>query len=540
MRRIKHAHSSTTRVRSRKNARATSGAWRIGTSLAFLLLSAGCGGGESTEPLDGEPITAGVDLGEKEAAPASFQDCARVPVAARQTGQRHVRDFGAVPDDNHDDAAAIQRAIDATKAGATLILNPGRYLISHSLRVRNPGITITGPGATIHGTNPDDQALIIYADNTTVSSLTFTAVTDRRRSAAWHWRIAVVGQTRDGSRPVRNTVIRDNRIVNAGAPGTATANSASSGGILLHHAYDFLVSGNTVVRTLADGIHVTGGSHDGRVLNNTVRETGDDMISVVSYAHQTSDLISASTLKAHWDQLVDTALVRNVLIAGNHVSGQYWGRGISVVGGQSITIAKNTIENVPRGAGVLIAREANYQSFGVENVVVDGNLIREVQTKNPPYDYRNKFLSSGPTGHAAVEIHSGLFEDEAASTSLRQMLGVRNVMVRNNVIEHASVNASRLGVPMHWTMHVTYSDGRTQERDIVPGLVRNAGFINNRFNRVSEEPLRVLEPNLKNTGLFCGSNQKDGVGYRPAACKTVQQPAATGAPLNCSSDGVLR
>jgi hypothetical protein len=85
--------------------------------------------------------------------------------------------------------------------------------------VRHPGITITGAGATIHATNPDNQALVIEADGTTVSSLTFTAVTDVRRSAAWQSRIVVAADIAGGYRPVYNTVIRNNRIVNAGRSG---------------------------------------------------------------------------------------------------------------------------------------------------------------------------------------------------------------------------------------------------------------------------------------------------------------------------------
>ena len=68
------------------------------------------------------------------------------------------------------------------------------------------------------------------------------------------------GDLPTGYRRIRNTVIRDNRIVNADGPGTPGANSASTAGILILHAERFLVTGNTVVRSLADGIHITGGS----------------------------------------------------------------------------------------------------------------------------------------------------------------------------------------------------------------------------------------------------------------------------------------
>jgi len=513
--------------------------WRIGLSVAFIILNAACGGG--SELAADEPITAGVDLGDT-ASPAAYHYCTRVPVTARQSGIRQAREFGVTPDDNRDDTEAIQRALDGLKPGETLVFSPGRYNISKSIRVRKPGTTVTGPGATIHATNPDQQALLIEADNTTVSSLTFTAVTDVRRTAPWHARIAVVGEPAGGARrTVSNTVIRDNRIVNAGPPGSPTANSASAGGIFLSHANGFLVANNTVVRSLADGIHVTGGSTNGRILNNTVRETGDDMIAVVSYlgtGHPvTNNANSAKHLLENFDARVDSALVRNVLIAGNTVSGQYWGRGISVVGGQNITIARNTIDNVPIAAGIPVAREAGYQTFGVENVLVENNLIRNAQNEQPPYDFQNKFGSSQRTGHGAIEVHAGLFEDEAAS-DLREKLSVRNVLVRNNVVERSAVSAVRAGQLISGTMRATDNEGRAMERAYVPGIVSNAGFVNNRFNQVKGEAVRVLA-DLEARGVYCSDNERDGNKYQPGACKQREAPPAQGATLNCTPEGLL-
>jgi len=528
--------------------------WRIGLSVALIFLNAACGGG-GNEPVADDTPAAGVDTGAPSAAPgapsavpgapnavpASYNYCTRVPLAARQTGQRQVRDFGAVPDDDRDDTDAIQRALDAMKPGETLVFGPGRYLISRSIRVRQPGVTVTGPNAIIHATNPDNQALLIEADNTTVSSLTFTAVTQGRRSAAWHSRIVVAADIGGGNyRTVYNTTIRDNGILNAGPPGTPTANSSSAGGILLMKANGFLVTGNTVARTLADGIHVTSGSKNGRIINNTVRETGDDMIAVVSYLDSGSPVTgSASRELANWNTRVANALVRNVLISGNQLSGQYWGRGISVVGGQSITIARNTLNNVPVAAGVLVAREAGYETFGVENVLVEANVIRDVQTLRPPYDVQNKFASASRSGHGAVEIHAALFEDEAADPSLRELLAVRNVVVRGNVIERASVSGVRAGVSMTQALQATDAAGRTVARNIVPGLVRSVGVDNNQFNQVTGDAIRVLSSDLLSAGVYCSANRRDGSNYQSSACRALAEPAVLGAPLTCSPEGAL-
>ena len=50
--------------------------------------------------------------------------------------------------------------------------------------------------------------------------------------------------------------------------------------------------------------------------------------------------------------------------------------------------------DVPHAAGVLISREAgSWQTFGVENVLLENNLIRDVQNLRPPYDFGDKFAS---------------------------------------------------------------------------------------------------------------------------------------------------
>jgi parallel beta-helix repeat protein len=510
---------------------------RAATLLTTILVGVACGGGgDSAEAAPGagvnEPPGAGSTL-------VSLQSCLRVPATtlslSRGDSRRDVRSFGAKPDDDDDDSDAIQKALDTLKPGETLYFPSGRYITSRSISVRRPGITITGDNATLHATNPDDMALMVQADDTTVSSLTFTAITNTRKSATRASRIAVVGDM-PGSAPrrIRNAVVRDNKIINADGPGTPGANSASAAGIVVQHAERFLIAGNTVVRSLADGIHITGGSRNGRVLNNTVRETGDDMIAVVSYADKgPAARNSAAKLASTWDEQVEKSLARNIVISGNRVSGQYSGRGITVVGGQSIAIVRNTIENVPVAAGILLAREAVYQTFGVENVVVEGNIVRDVQTKSPPYNVANKF-SGKRTGHGAIEVHAALFDDEAADPKLRGALAVRNVVVRGNTVERSSaVAAFRAGVPFDQTLR----DG-TASRHSGNGLIENLSVQGNRFDDV-KEGIYLLGQQLKDEGLHCNDNQRDGGDYRSSSCKAAE-PHLRALPLNCNSDGQLQ
>jgi len=210
-----------------------------------------------------------------------------------------------------------------------------------------------------------------------------------------------------------------------------------------------------------------------------------------------------------------------------------------VVGGQSITITRNSITNVPLAAGVLIAREAGYLTFGVENVLVETNYIRDVQTLRPGYDYQNTFASAPRTGQGAVEIHSALFDDEAADPTLREALAVRNVIVRDNTIERSAVSGVRAGVTMTQTITGTDGAGQSVARRAVTGLIRNVGVENNRFNQLGSEPMRVLSQDLMSYGLHCNANTHDGKGYDSGACKQGSEPKVRGAPLACSPEGHL-
>ena len=270
------------------------------------------------------------------------------------------------------------------------------------------------------------------------------------------------------------------------------------------------------------------------MLNNIVRETGDDMIAVVSYSDAGLPARNtASKLANAWDTMSRTALNRNVLISGNRVSGQYSGRGISVVGGQSIAIVRNTVENCRVGAGILLAREASYQSFGVDNVAGRGQHVRNVQTSARPTTSQQFARPAIAPGHGAIEVHAALFDDEEANASLRGALAVRNVVVRGNTIEQSAVSAVRAGAPMNQTMR----DGNVS-RHYGNGVIENLSVQGNRFDGVKGEAIYVLGQDLKESGLHCRANQRDGKDYRPSSCKAAE-PMLRGLLISCSADGRL-
>lgn len=405
----------------------------------------------------------------------------------------------ATPNDGIDATDALDAALNAS-ANRTLVFPPGKYLISRSLRIKQPGVTLWGPGAIIHATNTDDQSIIVENDGAAIYSFTLTAVTDWRRSRAEDTRIAIYGPP---SHPVvRNTIIRNNQIVNAGDPGTNLANSASGAGIFVNAADGFLVAGNTVARSLADGIHITGGARNGRVLGNTVRETGDDMIAMVSYAYPDPNANVAATISTDFARSVATYQDTNILVADNTLSGQYWGRGISVVGGSAITVRSNTLNNIPYAAAIYLDREPQSGTYGLDNIVVERNTISEVQTLSPPYDFQGKFASHSRTGHGAIEVGGAMFVDELAYPGMVANFGVNNLAIRNNTITSSATPGLRLGQGSgsNWTMGTRAVTGTTQLNGI--------SFDGNTLSRIqSASAMQIMNA----SGISsCSGDTRDG------------------------------
>src|SRR5262249_40137655 len=138
-------------------------------------------------------------------------------------------------------------------------------------------------------------------------------------------------------------------------------------------------------------------------------------------------------------------LSHHILIANNTVSGQYWGRGISVVGGENITIENNSIDRTVHGAGIYLARETSYLTFGVRNILVRNNTITDVQTTTPNYTAGTVSANANKTGHGAIEIYSWVFSDEAGIDLLKDALAVQNIGIESNTISRTHADGVRIG-----------------------------------------------------------------------------------------------
>ncbi|WP_157659945.1 nitrous oxide reductase family maturation protein NosD [Burkholderia ubonensis] len=238
-----------------------------------------------------------------------------------------------------DQASEIQDAIDRLGSGDTLIFSPGHYAHSRSLIVRADGVTLTGYGAELEATNADDQSVIMSGANATLVGFVLRGTGSTRLTTPDSSKIQITGN---------GNQVLDNKI-----------DGGASAGIFNFNGNDSVIYRNTVSRTLADGIHITHGAQNVLIHGNTVTGTGDDMIAVVSYA--------------------DGGLCKNVLVIGNNVSKNVWGRGITVVGGTNVTITGNVVSDIPIGAGILVGQEESYGTFDTSDVKITHNQISNIQ-----------------------------------------------------------------------------------------------------------------------------------------------------------------
>ncbi|REE87479.1 parallel beta-helix repeat protein [Paenibacillus taihuensis] len=246
--------------------------------------------------------------------------------------------YGANGADTLDDQTAINNAIAAAASqGKSVFVPSGNF--RHSDLISLNGVSMTGAGkdcAILTATNPDRGSIDIRGNLVTLSNLKHVYNTM---------------SARDGS-DLKNSITvysaTNFKIDNV------YIYQASTAGILTRSA-NGTITNNKIENTQADAIHMTQVSHDITVQNNYVRGNGDDTIAVVSY-------------------VPDGARSYNIKILNNDVGYNYWGRGITVVGGTNVEISDNSISNTD-AAGIYIATEQEYNILDTDNVTVNRNTI---------------------------------------------------------------------------------------------------------------------------------------------------------------------
>lgn len=238
-----------------------------------------------------------------------------------------------------DHAALVAAISQARSLGKGLRLD-GQY--TYTGRLDMVGLRVEGTG-TLTALNPDDANLGL-GTGSILRGITVTCPSASSRSQAA--RAALVGVRGDNVLVENVTMVRSrqNGIWWDGASGT--------------------IRGCTIRDTFADGMHITHGSHDVLIESNTVENTGDDMIGIVSYEDG-----------ARWPRNA------RVTVRNNRLLGQTHGRGVGVVGGENIVVEDNLIRH-SAGAAVYVACEGQYTTFSVDHVRVDRNRFENVDHKN--------------------------------------------------------------------------------------------------------------------------------------------------------------
>ncbi|MFM0070218.1 right-handed parallel beta-helix repeat-containing protein [Paraburkholderia sediminicola] len=351
--------------------------------------------------------------------------------------------------DGSDQADIIQTALDALRDGQRLVIAPGTYVVSHSLVVKAPSVVVSGYGATLVATHPNDQSLVVNGTNATVAGLTLRGTGSKRLETESSAKIVVRGT---------GIQILDIRI-----------EGGASAGIFVSGATNVALAGNWVSATLADGIHITGGSQNVLVSGNTVIGTGDDMIAIVSYQQ-------------------DGAISRNILVTGNRVSGNYWGRGLSVVGGSSVTLSDNTVQGVQKAAGILVAQEDGYRTYNATNVVIHNNIVSDVENSTNPDNKRPA------AQHAGIDINTG-----AGSVS--------RVLITDNKVLRANYGGFR-----------------------ALGNVCQYRITNSTFASIRGSPISMQSRNCAPSQIVSSVNTLDGkVFTQPVGTSATGEPPITGA-----------
>jgi hypothetical protein len=261
---------------------------------------------------------------------------------------------------------------------------------------------------------------------------------------------------------------------------------------------------------------MTAGSSGGRVVHNAVVQTGDDMIAVVSYAGARGSAPAAVRYK----NLANRAdeLNRNIYIAENDVSDQYWGRGITVVGGADVTIEHNKISRTATGAGIYIARETSYASFGVRNILISGNSISQVQTDPPTY--MPPGFNPALTHHGAIEILAQMTEDELGDPAFKEAFSVADIALLGNQVQEARFAGIQL------------------KMSSAANPISRVMIDNNSLAKVGSHAIADYS-GYTPSAVSCADNSLDGENFASQCDKSIPavggKYAVTGASLRCSA-----
>ncbi|MBZ5788946.1 right-handed parallel beta-helix repeat-containing protein [Burkholderia contaminans] len=303
-----------------------------------------------------------------------------------------VRRFGVMGDGVTDDTAALQVALNA---GVPLYFPPGIYLYSNTLTA-TASLVGAGWNSILQCTTSQGQNASIYwsnASNFKIQNLKFFS-----KNAAGYY-------ANENAGPINLEACSLFEISGC------QINNAASQAIMMRACVNGKVFGNTVLNVWHDGFHVTGASADITITNNEVINGGDDAFAVVGYQK-------------------DLARPRRIIVSNNRVDQTKYARGIAIVGAQDVTVSGNHIYN-SQCAGIYIASESSYQTYGNENVRIVNNILDTCGISSSIGAFPN--LPNSPVFYGALHLNAVNGFNNS------------NIAIVNNVIKNSAGNPVFLG-----------------------------------------------------------------------------------------------
>jgi hypothetical protein len=270
--------------------------------------------------------------------------------------------YGAVGDGVRDDGGAIQAAIDAAPAGATIRLPKGKagtYRVARTLTV-NKALHFKGTaGVTIRQVRPGIPLFAVRASSVSFDGLRLAGV----QTAKWVLEenaIDASGTFRTGLAPM---YIRDLKITNC------IIDRFGNAAIKLLYVDGVTIAGNTVTDAVEVGIGLLS-VRNATVSRNTVRGvSGVDVTGRNAYG------IYASRLSTDAGELVSQPRSQGITISDNRVSDVPTWTGIDTHGGSDVTMTRNRVRNVLFGFAVgTSSNRARRQAYAPKNVIVEDNI----------------------------------------------------------------------------------------------------------------------------------------------------------------------
>lgn len=378
--------------------------------------------------------------------------------------------FGCVGDGVTDDTACELAAVIVAPAGSTGVFTVGKtYRKTGLVTVSTPNVTLWGYGATLYadtnGATQPDLAIKLTGSGDAIYGLTFLSNLNHRVS---NTSSAAIWPTGDGQR------IIDNRFEYTGTC------------VFAQSTHTF-IGRNVCYRDWADGITAAGGAGCACAIDhimivwNVVWQNGDDAISLVNYA--TSD--------------DETPFLTEVLVEHNVTSGNFGGSGFAVHGGSNITVRYNTFLLVQCGEAIDVDSEVGFLVRNVSNVLVQGNVGKEIQTTAQSY------MPNGAGCLPGAGLNHGALYTQAGNGH-----HVTGVLYTGNRIARSLRRGAQV-----------------QETGSPPGVITNVGYQSLRFSGIGDASLMSIPASV----AVCNDLMLDDDStFTTANCPAGALPTVTG------------